>query len=177
MSAVPASMLLQMPMICQRIWFARTTSGTVYFAHLAGHVTPWNELYARCVWQTGSGLQGFLSDGLSYEPRRHVGWYNLGLLHKAQHRPEEAERCLRTAVGLSLTAPVMSFSKLPRLLWQCLSLHEYGGWAWQAQMIRGHGSLVLLGPFCNTSMILPCYNSWCPLFLICCRCICNVEHT
>ncbi|DBB12255.1 hypothetical protein WJX82_010413 [Trebouxia sp. C0006] len=60
--------------------------------------------------------QGFLSDGLSYEPHRHVGWYNLGMLHKAQHRPEEAERCLRTAVGLSLTAPVMSFSKLPRLL-------------------------------------------------------------
>ncbi|KAA6422731.1 MAG: hypothetical protein FRX49_07266 [Trebouxia sp. A1-2] len=60
--------------------------------------------------------RGFLSDGLSYEPHRHVGWYNLGLLHKAQHRPEEAERCLRTAVGLSLTAPVMSFSKLPRLL-------------------------------------------------------------
>ena len=61
-------------------------------------------------------VQGFLSDGLSYEPHRHVGWYNLGLLYKAQQRPDEAERCLRTAVGLSLTAPVMSFSKLPRLL-------------------------------------------------------------
>ena len=75
-------------------------------------------------WTLGAGaavtglhmLQGFLSDGLSYEPHRHVGWYNLGLLYKTQHRPEEAERCLRTAVGLSLTAPVMSFSKLPRLL-------------------------------------------------------------
>ena len=81
---------------------------------------PSNELYikliARYVRQTITGLQGFLSDGLSYEPHRHVGWYNLGLLHKVQHRPEEAERCLRTAVGLSLTAPVMSFSKLPRLL-------------------------------------------------------------
>ncbi|KAL3145534.1 hypothetical protein ABBQ32_003359 [Trebouxia sp. C0010 RCD-2024] len=60
--------------------------------------------------------QGYLSDGLSYEPGRHVGWYNLGLVYKAQHRPEEAERCLRVSVGLSRTAPVMSFSKLPRIM-------------------------------------------------------------
>ena len=61
-------------------------------------------------------MQGYLSDALSYEPHRHVGWHDLGLLYKAQGRHEEAERCLRTAVSLSLTAPVMSFSKLPRLL-------------------------------------------------------------
>ncbi len=116
MSAVAARLLLQMQVICQCVHLQEPQVAQFIFAHLAGHVMPWNELYARCVWQPVSGLQGFLSDGLSYEPHRHVGWYNLGLLHKAQHRPEEAERCLRTAVGLSLTAPVMSFSKLPRLL-------------------------------------------------------------
>ena len=61
-------------------------------------------------------LQGFLSDALGYGPHRHVGWYNLGMVYKVQHRLEEAERCLRTSVGLSMTAPVMSFSKLLRLL-------------------------------------------------------------
>lgn len=61
-------------------------------------------------------LQGYLSDALGYEPHRHAAWYHLGMVYKAQHRSDEAERCLRTSVGLSLTAPVMSFSKLPRLL-------------------------------------------------------------
>ena len=61
-------------------------------------------------------LQGYLVDGLRYEPHRRDGWYSLGRVHELQGRPDEAEQCLRTAVGLSLTAPVMSFGKLARLL-------------------------------------------------------------
>ena len=61
-------------------------------------------------------VQAHLDDGLRYEPHRHLGWYHLGMVHKQQQRLAEAENCLRVSVGLSLTAPVMSFSKLPRLL-------------------------------------------------------------
>ncbi|KAK9804267.1 hypothetical protein WJX72_004067 [[Myrmecia] bisecta] len=60
--------------------------------------------------------QAHLADGLRYEPHRHLGWYNLGMVYKAQQRHDDAERCLRTSVGLVLTAPVMSFNKLPRIL-------------------------------------------------------------
>ena len=56
-------------------------------------------------------LQGYLVVGLCYESHRRDGWYCLS----RQGRPDEAEQCLRTAVGLSLTA-LMSFGKLARLL-------------------------------------------------------------
>ena len=119
MRAVPARLLMQMPLgQCAHLQELQATHFILHIWHatLCLQMSIYISLTAKYARQSVMGLQGFLSDGLSYEPHRHVGWYNLGLLHKAQHRPEEAERCLRTAVGLSLTAPVMSFSKLPRLL-------------------------------------------------------------
>jgi hypothetical protein len=75
-------------------------------------VEAWSgsDLLRGLVWQT------FVRQGLRSEALRNVGWYNAGLLMRKERRWEEAEKSLRTAVGLALTAPVMSFHKLPRPL-------------------------------------------------------------
>lgn len=57
-----------------------------------------------------------LSGAVRKEPDNHIGWYNLGLVCKAQGQCEDAKKYLQNAVSLAMTAPVKGFSSLPRLL-------------------------------------------------------------
>lgn len=59
---------------------------------------------------------GLLSDALRYEPQNPVGWYNLGLVRRAQGAAAEAEQHLFSAVTLAAAAPALSYSSLPLLL-------------------------------------------------------------
>ena len=40
----------------------------------------------------------------------------MGLLHREAGGIADAERSLRTAVGLAMTAPVLSFEAMPRMV-------------------------------------------------------------
>jgi hypothetical protein len=57
-----------------------------------------------------------LTDALRYEPHNHVGWFNLGLVRKAQGHRKAAEEHLFSAVQLAASAPVLSYSQMPLLL-------------------------------------------------------------
>jgi len=63
-----------------------------------------------------AAASSYLTDALRYQPHNHVGWYNLGLVRKAQALKGEAEQHLFTAVKLAAAAPVLSYSELPLLL-------------------------------------------------------------
>lgn len=57
-----------------------------------------------------------LTDALRYEPHNHVGWYNLGLVRRAQGHRRSAEEALYSAVELAAAAPVLSYSQMPLLV-------------------------------------------------------------
>eukprot|EP00210_Caulerpa_lentillifera_P001703 g1637.t1 len=50
------------------------------------------------------------------DPGNYIGWYNLGLVCKAQGRYEEAKQHLQYATSVSSVSPVKCFKILPRLL-------------------------------------------------------------
>ena len=50
-----------------------------------------------------------------HDPSNYEGWYNLGLVCKAQGRLDEAKKHLQYAASLAAISPVKSFKSLPRV--------------------------------------------------------------
>ena len=55
-----------------------------------------------------------LRGAIAAEADRYEAWHELGLVQQRLGRSAEAERSLRTAAGLAVTCPVLTWDKLPR---------------------------------------------------------------
>jgi hypothetical protein len=63
-----------------------------------------------------SVASSLLSDALRYEPDNPMGWYNLGLVRKAQGQVDDAEEALFSALNLAAAAPVIGYSQCQYLV-------------------------------------------------------------
>ena len=76
--------------------------------------------YAPCMASAGSGPHHTFSPTLPptfrYDARCAPAWRQLGLACRALGHREEAERNLRTAVGLAACSPALPFAQCPLLM-------------------------------------------------------------